>query len=130
MDTIIFPRSGDLPLEFTGEILFAQNTNNKKNCTRYHELQLARTAGGTYVAAVAFRALRDGDYDYDWAKAGSAEEIAAWIKAFDPNCVLLGFPSGERNEEKQRRLELDIRLRFEEKATLLLRELGITERIE
>lgn len=130
MDTIIFDRSGNIPLEFIGEIVFAQSTNTgKKNCTRYHELRLARTNDSNWVAAIAFRGLGDGDYDYDWAKAGTAEEIAAWVSEFDPNCVLIGFPAGEKFAEKQRRLKLDIELRFKEKASLLLAELKITEKI-
>lgn len=131
MDTIIFPRSGNIPLEFTGEIIFAQSTNTgKKNCTRYHELQLARTnVPEMWVASISFCGLGDGDYDYDWVKAGTAEEIAAWVSGFDPNCVLIGFPVGEKFAEKQRRLELDIALRFREKASLLLAELEITEKI-
>lgn len=131
MDTIIFPRSGNIPLEFTGEIIFAQSTNTgKKSCTRYHELQLAWTNDAErWVASIAFRGLGDGDYDYEWAKAGTAEEIAAWVSEFDPNCVLVGFPVGEKFAEKQRRLELDIALRFRKKASLLLAELGITEKI-
>ncbi len=131
IDTIIFLRSGNIPLEFIGEIIFDQTTSNgKKNCTRYHKLQLARTSDPKkYVAAIAFRTLRDGDYDYNWAKVGSAEEIAAWVSSFDPNGVLLGFPVGEKFDEKQRRLKLDIALRFREKASLMLAELGITEKI-
>ena len=132
MDSIIFPRTGEIPLEFTGEIIFteATDTPGKKKCSRYHQLRLARTAGGSFVAAIGFRATYDGDYDYDWAKVGTAEEIAAWIKAFDPLCVLLGFPAGKQFEEKQKRLELDIRLRFATAATRLLGELNIVEHIE
>lgn len=130
MDTIIFDRSGNIPLEFIGEIVFAQSTNTgKKNCTRYHELRLARTESLHWVAAISFIGLGDGDYDYDWAKVGTAEEIAAWISGFDPNCVLIGFPPGEKFAEKQRRLEMDIALRFREKASLMLAELKITEKV-
>lgn len=130
MNTIIFPRTGNIPLEFIGEIVFSQSTDNGKKSTRYHELKLARTVDSQkYVVAIAFRAQQDGDYNYDWAKAGNAEEIAAWVSGFDPNCVLLGFPVGEKFKEKQRRLELDIALRFKEKASLMLAELGITEKI-
>ena len=52
MDSIIFPRTGEIPLEFTGEIIFTETTDTpgKKKCSRYHQLRLARTAGGSFVA--------------------------------------------------------------------------------
>ena len=57
MDSIIFPRTGEIPLEFTGEIIFTETTDTpgKKKCSRYHQLRLARTTGGSFVAAIGFR---------------------------------------------------------------------------
>lgn len=56
MDSIIFPRTGEIPLEFTGEIIFTETTDTpgKKKCSRYHQLRLARTEGGSFRGGYRF----------------------------------------------------------------------------
>jgi hypothetical protein len=114
-DSITMRRTGQPPLTFQGELIAEADghSHTGPGQNRWHELALYRTAGGAYVVQVAWRSRYEHESDDDQARlCPDARAVADLLRSYDPTQFVQGFPSGERNTERQRRLLLDIRARF------------------
>jgi hypothetical protein len=136
MSDFTIARTGRPPLAFTGEVVAEADgrwTNGREN-NRWHELRLYRTGGGRWVAEVAYRTRWQGELDHDVAEvAATPAELAGWLRTeVDPLEAVRGYPAGDAYAEKQRRLENDLRLRFDRLATDLFAQVAadFAERVE
>lgn len=119
-ERITIDRTGKPPLVFEGEVIAEVDgkwTNGREN-NRWHALTLYRTAGRRYVLHVAYRTQWQGELDHDVAEVATApRDLATWVRTVDPLEAVKGYPTSEAYAEKQRRLEADMRLRFDRLAT-------------
>ena len=121
--TFVLRRSGHAPLRFQGELLTEADGHGHSGPAqnRWHELAVYRTAGGRYVASVSYRSRYQDESDHDRAAVcADVRAVADYLCGIDPTEFVRGFPDGEHYAEKQRRLMLDIRLRFEQLVSRVL----------
>lgn len=124
MKTHTFPRSGARALQFEGEILTEVDTSSYES-NRWFEARLAVTKGGAYVASVTYRSRWEKEHDIDFAFHGTADDVAEWLKSFDPMQGVLGIPTGVQNwREKQNRLEYEMTRHWSRAVSALTAELG------
>jgi hypothetical protein len=129
MTTHTLPRSGRLPLTFTGQLL--AEAAGRQDMTRWHNLALYLTTAGQHVLAIDYRTEWRNEPSHAEAVivAGPAEAEAALL-AYDPTAHVQGYPPGSAFAAKQTRLLADIRQRYAEQVSqLLARVPGMCERI-
>ena len=138
MDDILIDRTGDRPLSFQGQEWSSASScmDLKPGSVRWHEVtvyKLERDAGG-YVVAVSYRTEWDTETDHNAAKVcANAEEVAAYLREYNPLEWFIGPPSGEGpdnpQEQRRQRLMLDLKLRYEDAVSEALEKLE-PERVE
>ena len=100
------PRTGELPVEFTGNLL-AYDTSQQPKLNHWHEVAVYRTVKGSYVVHVAFRTSWKTESPSDWVTvAKSLPDVAAELLDYDPAEGVSGPPQGmldwERRQEEVR----------------------------
>lgn len=122
MQTINLNRTGDRPLQFTGELLAETDTRQHQGAgqNRWWELTLYREESlHKYVLAIGYRTQWQGEHNSDTVYvASTAAVIADDARAHPYLDGCSGFPSGM--EEKQARLENDLRRCWEAGLTEIL----------
>lgn len=136
MDTIKLQRTGQAPLEFTGEVI-ARNggqIENGQEQNRYYDISVYRTGGGNYVIAVEYCTCWRGESNYHFAASTDVpQNIEIILREAEADCGLafVGYPPGEAYAEKQGRLKLSLRQRFEQQMSDVLSEIdGAAEKID
>jgi hypothetical protein len=120
---ITLPRTGQAPLTFSGELLADTDGERQggKEQNRWHELAVYRTAGGKYVIAIRYRTRWQGELDHDTAQIVAAPAgVATELMAYDPCAAVQGFPAGAGYADRQERLLLDIRRRYDAQVSEIL----------
>ena len=61
------PRTGDLPVVFTGKLLVTKNYRFRRGNqqSRWHEISIYQTVTGRYVIHIAYRTQWVGEFDQD-----------------------------------------------------------------
>ena len=122
-DTITLDRTGKAPLRFRGELLTELDDSRvgRKDQNRWYELAVYRTAAGSYVVRISYRTRWDGELDHDAAELiAEPRGVATTLQEYDPCSPVIGYPAGEAYAERQRRLEADIRRRYNSQVSELL----------
>ena len=116
MEKYILKRTGNAPLQFTGELL-AQNEGkwvNGKDQNRWHDLYLYRTESDQYVIHVVYHTIWQVELDHWWAEvASSPEEAVETLGFYEPIAVVQGFPNRPGYTERQANLLKWIKDRFD-----------------
>lgn len=132
-EAVTLPRSGRLPLRFTGSLLAEQDghTQADRQQSRWYELAIYQTTAGQLVAVRSYRSRWQGEVGRDEAELCSTPEaVEAFFRDHDPASPVAGFPTGDAYAERQARLLADVRLRYEEQVSALLQEADLAEEIE
>lgn len=99
---ITLPRWNDRPLSFTGRVLAGHTTQRDSGpCeTRWWRLELYETAGGHWVAALAYRTRWQGEDGVDLAwHAQDPAQLAAQLQAQDPLQFATGLIALQQRRE-------------------------------
>jgi hypothetical protein len=125
MTSYTLERPGDRPLTFTGEMLAESEgrVRRGKENTRWHDVRVYRTAGGTFVVEIAYTTEWKGEEGHRLVRtAGTAEAVHEILSTYEPLAHVVGYPPGETYAEKQRRLELAIVSQYRAQVGELLAE--------
>lgn len=124
---IVLPRTGDRPLAFDGDRL-AEASSRQTDATRWHELELHRTAGGYYVVGIFYRTQWQGETEYNQAlMCETPDAVLQAIRSVDPIAHLIGFPPGAQFESRQKRLERELVQGYRAASSKILKALGPEE---
>jgi hypothetical protein len=120
---ITLARSGDRPLEFSGEEIAATDSRQQQGpCqTRWYELALYRTDGGKHVVAINYRTQWQGELARDEAHVcESLAEAVEVLRSTIPELPMHAFPPGARFDEKRAHTEGAVRACYESAISVLL----------
>lgn len=130
-------RTGRLPLSFKGEHLAGisgeEFLDPRRKNPRWHDIDLYRTVGGSYVLHVQHRTEWKDEVGHSEAIVLSGPgDVAGALQGWDPTAAVQGYPPRPDFEEKQRRILAEVRARFERCVSELFAQLGpeFSERIE
>lgn len=129
-EKITIQRTGDRALSFSGDCLAEADTHTTEGFgqSRWHKLALYQTEGGRYIVAVGYRTQWQGELPVDWAWTAADEaEAVRLLRAHDPMAGVMGFPPGRQYEERQERLQADLRLRYDTAVSEVLQAIGPEE---
>ena len=135
MQTFTLTRTGDRPLEFKGETLAAATSEGSSGPaeTRWHDITLYNTETGSIICAITYHTRWDGEAShYSVQVCIDTQDVAGWLRSYDPLAYLIGPPSGgpgSPQEQRQERLRKDLRLRYENVVSGVLGHLE-PERVE
>lgn len=125
MRTITIPRSGQAPLQFTGNQIWTSNSHDTHGpCrSRWHELFAYDTKDGQFVLAIAFFTKWQGEHNrtHAWVCA-SLGDLCRRLAEFDPFADLIGFPPGAQFDAKRKHTEKCLRQCWEGAVSELLDE--------
>ena len=124
--------SGKRPIAFRGEELASATSKRTsgQTSTRWHDLTLFKTEGGSYVLKIVFRTQWENEIDRIWAEVlADPVLVAEALEEHDPTPEGIGFPHGDSYREKQQRLEADLRVRFQDAVSELLEDLPGCEQV-
>lgn len=123
MQTITLHRSGQAPLQFTGDLLAAAGSRDTQGpCqTRYHDLAVYRTETGKLVLAIEYQTQWQGEHDraHAWVCETPAD-LRAQLATIDPLGDLIGFPPGAQFDAKRQHTEKCLRQCWEGAVSELL----------
>lgn len=112
MQIITLPRSGQAPLQFTGEQIAESGSRDTQGpCQiRWHELAVYRTDAGKLVLAIEYQTKWQGEHDryHAWV-CETADNLRARLAAVDPFSDLIGFPPGAQFDAKRHHTEKCLR---------------------
>ena len=130
METYFLERTGDRPLEFEGEIIAESDSRSVsgQDANRWHELTLYRTVSGKLILSITYCSQWQGEMEHHLVEETTEEDIAGILKCYDPCEFISGFPPYPQFQDKQARIEKDLRLRYEKAVSELLADLP--EKIE
>ena len=99
MTDYTLPRTGDSPLTFRGDLIAEADSQARQGPaeTRWYELAVYRTAGGSYVVAVGFRSRWQGEQGRNTARVfATPAEVRAYLRDYDPcdPALWAGIPPG------------------------------------
>lgn len=103
------PRTGDSPLTFRGDLIAEADSQARQGPaeSRWYEIALYRTAGGSYVVAVGFRSRWQGEQDRNTARVfATPAEVRAYLRDYDP-CdpeLWAGIPPGVHDADRRNAL--------------------------
>ncbi len=133
------PRTGDLPLKITGNIVgtsSSQQPPTKKGRseleTHWHELALYLTTSGKHVAAISYRSTWPGEIDDHCARVGTLSDCVEWLRDNDPTGPVKGFPRphGPKFAERHAALLDQVEHGYDAALSVLLAGLGISETVD
>lgn len=132
MDRHTVPRTGDIPLEFTGRIVSRASTKEPvgEGRFRWHELTLFDLGEERYAVHVWYRSdflRKNGVHEapYHWGQVvDGIEALRDWLHGLNESRPVVGYPPGDHFAAKQKRLLLGLRLRYEQAISNLLSPLG------
>lgn len=132
METFTLDRSGQAPLQFTGELLSESDglRQANKEHTRFHNVSIFRTQGGKYVLHICYETRWQGEVGYSWAVTLSQPwHVAKAIEEYDPTSHVAGYPPHPTYEKRQQRLLEDIRSRWQQQVSDILCDDRFAEKV-
>jgi|AACY02.16.fsa_nt_gi hypothetical protein len=124
-------RTGEMPLQFEGELLWEETSKERPEDSRWHELRLYRTENGKYVVEI----LSVSTYRHEGQT--SSANVFDTLKAacrefldFPPFCCFKGYPPWSDRQEDQAKLEDWVCRRYREAASRLVDRLGPADIVE
>lgn len=133
LSTFTLPRTGQPPLKFTGSIIAETSGEivNGHEQLRYHDIGIYRTVAGKYVTEINYYSSWRNETGYDdVAIWDSTSEVAAALRNYDPVCYVQGWPPGKQFDDRQRRLLVDLRSRFNRQVSEVLAREEFAEFLE
>lgn len=125
-------RDGDAPLVFEGEQLAAETgpIENGIEHARWYNLAVYRTDAGQYVLAREFRTVWQGEFSAHegWVYA-TLDEVRDQLRHIALPPTRIGFPEGERWNERQTRVIATLTALYHQRVSALLDACGIEERV-
>jgi len=123
--TIRLRRSGSADVTFSGREIASSTPGGEP--TRWHELRLYSVGTGGYAAAVAYCTRWQGEIGRDDVYVvPDAPSLVEALEHHDPLAGVAGYPPGEQFREKQARMEADLRQRYADQVSDILRDADIT----
>lgn len=123
MSSYILPRSGDRALKIEGERIAAADSRASQGPadTRWYELALYRMGDGRYAVSIGYRSRWQGELDHDAAYIEATPEAAvAVLRDTVIGAHMIGFPPGERYEEKAAHVQRILQAHYDEAVTEIL----------
>lgn len=121
-DIMLYP-TGQRPIKTTGELIATAGSNDGR-ATRWHWIDLYRTAGGNFVLVIDYHTRWQGEQDKETVFIEpTPQAVASRLEEYRPEKDAKGFPVGQQYAAKQARLDADLRERFGVLVTQILREL-------
>jgi hypothetical protein len=122
--------TGELPLEFEGECIFAESSHwtNGVERARYHRIGIYTPDDNPSdrILHIEYVTHWQGEQDYYWLwECQSPEEVIEVLNAYDPLKYLMGFPKSPHFEEKQQTLKRQIQSDWIALKTQALQSLGV-----
>jgi len=136
MSKITLTRTGQAPLTFEGEQLASSctQTTSGQGQNRWHAIAVYRTSGGAYVVSVEYHTQWDGEENWFTAQTSSDPAAVEVIlrQALEASLSRIeGYPPGEAYADKQRRMLLNLRNRYESAVSeILSAEPEFAERVD
>jgi len=126
MDTIRLRRTGSADVTFPGQEI-ASSCPCENDLTRWHELRLYRVESGGYAVAISYLTRWQGEIEcHDVHIVQDASSLIEALEVHDPIAAVQGYPPGEQFRAKQARLKSDLRRRYADQVSDLLRQADIT----
>ncbi len=131
MENYSIPVTGELDLEIEADLIFEESTYwvDGKDNNRYHKLNIYEAVdddGTYYVLHIFYKTQWQGEPEISEAwECETKEEVAAQLQDYDPLAHLVGFPTGERYDERQERLKQRLAFNWKNMMVEALKELGI-----
>jgi hypothetical protein len=114
--------TGQMPFEFEGQSAFEGSTEIHKSAERdrFHDIEIYESEYD-WVLRIGYTTRWSGEHDYSevW-RAETLSQLIDIICEYDPLKYLAGYPTGQRFEEKQQRLEIQIQRDWEALKTYAL----------
>lgn len=129
-DPVFLSRTGDAPLRLDGPSLAASASSQRKNDTRWHQIDIweAESLGlDRYVVAIAYRTCWQGEYDWHDAWVIERAALRDTLRGYDPVAHVRGYPPGAQYEERQRRMIADLRDRWPHAVSEVLQTMSVWE---
>ena len=130
MQTYELEITNELPLEFEGELLFEDSnhwTNGRDN-NRWHELNIYRAVDEEdeyFIVWINWRTIWQGEESIaEFFTADSKDDIRSVLDEYDPIAYLIGYPDGDRYQDKQARLEQKLSFDWNRLKATALNNLG------
>ena len=118
--TYTLTRTGDRPLAFEGQRVASASSEGADGPAnlRWHEVSLYNLNDSQeLVLAISYHTKWAGESDHHTAYVcQDAQDAAGWLRSYDPLAYLIGPPSGgpgSPQEQRQARLQRDLRLRYD-----------------
>ena len=132
MPNYTIPRTGQRPLEFTGQCLATTDSRTADGLAnaRWWELALYATADGRHLAAAAYRTQWDTELPQD--RVEITPDLASafdWLEAINPLEPVRGYPDSPHYQAKNAHLQQTLRGHYAQAVTRLANALGVTERL-
>jgi len=111
MDWITLERTGMPVLKFEGTHIAVAVSRKQSGAAqnRWHTIDAYRTKGGSVALSIQFHSLWQGESGHAFAIAcDTPEEATLALTRYDPLSHWVGYPTGERHAEKQKRIEHEI----------------------
>jgi hypothetical protein len=128
MDQIQIPRTGDVPLRFTGERI-ASGTSRRDGAKhpqkQWYEAELYRTTGGNYVAHGIYKTEWTNERECHWAAAFDKRYAAVdWMYNLEVTDIVIGYPAGPRFAGQQEQLLARLEQQWDALVADLLNQCG------
>jgi len=124
MEPITLTRTGQPPLDFTGELVAESDGRfaGDREQNRWHVLRLYKTQGGQYVLDITYRTNWVGEVSHYWAEIvePNPDYLTTLLAGIDPCEHLAGFPDRPELAHRQAKLETWLRRRFETQVSELI----------
>lgn len=128
MDQIQIPRTGDVPLRFTGERIASgtsRRDGGKHPQKQWYEAELYRTTGGNYVAHAIYKTEWTNERECHWAGAFDSRDAAVdWMYNLEVTDLEIGYPSGPRFAGQQEQLLARLEQQWDALISDLLNQCG------
>lgn len=130
METYQIEITNELPLEIEAELIYEEDNEyiNNREQNRYHSLAIYKSVddkGEYYVVNILYNTLWQGERSISeiW-ESETKEGIKTILDGYNPVLHVVGFPDGERYEQKQEKLLQSLTFDWNELKIRCLTNLG------
>lgn len=130
MKTFELEVTGELPIEFEGELLFEQNNKWTENVERdrFHILNVYRTAppDNCYIVWIQFVTYWQGESDIkEIFECSTLEEVEAELEDYNPIKPYIGLPDEPYYKDRNDKTKYELRFDWKTLKAEALKKLGV-----